>query len=297
MIFPFSIFLVELGVLICMIHILICFGLITFISIFICFLSGILRIIPIVNILKKIFYFFFPNASDKIKDNINKSFKIHPNEEVRKDSDGRYIFMWHPHGVFAASMHFHNGTDFTEWPKNIKVKGTVFSGLRWLPLPFIHELLKELGVIYTSYDIMKETLENTSSISLVPGGMREMLYPDSTLIKKRRGIFKMALETGTSLVPIYSKNENAFCEIVNLPSWIQDIFKPYDASIPIPTWKSIQKILSLLHKPFEEPIVSTMGKPIPVEKIENPSEKDINDLRSRYIKELNILTENSLRIQ
>lgn len=31
-----------------------CFGLITFISIFICFLSGILRIIPIVNILKKI---------------------------------------------------------------------------------------------------------------------------------------------------------------------------------------------------------------------------------------------------
>jgi len=203
--------------------------------------------------------------------------------------------MWHPHGVFGASMHFHNGTDFTDWPKDIKLKATLFSGMRYIP--FINDIIEEFGVIYTSYDIMKETLENTSSISLVPGGMREMLYPDSTLIKKRRGIFKMALETGSSLVPIYSKNEDTFCEIVNLPSWIQDIFKPYHISIPIPTWKSIQKILSLLHKPFEEPIVSTMGKPIPVEKIENPSEKDINDLRSRYIKELNILTENSLRIQ
>lgn len=272
-----------------------CFGIICIISILLCTYFEILRIKPILNLLKSVFYTLFPNTSAKIKDNINKSFKIHPNEEVRKDSDGRYIFMWHPHGVFAASMHFHNETDLTDWPKDIKLKATLFSGMRCIP--FMNDIIEELGVIYTSYDIMKETLENTSSISLVPGGMREMLYPDSTLIKKRRGIFKMALETGTSLVPIYSKNENAFCEIVNLPSWIQDIFKPYDASIPIPTWKSIQKILSLLHKPFEEPIVSTMGKPIPVEKIENPSEKDINDLRSRYIKELNILTENSLRIQ
>ena len=272
-----------------------CFGIICIISILLCIYFEILRIKPILNLLKSVFYTLFPKTSAKIKDNINKSFKIHPNEEVRKGRDGRYIFMWHPHGVFAASMHFHNETDFTDWPKDIKLKATLFSGMRYIP--FINDIIEEFGVIYTSYDIMKETLENTSSISLVPGGMREILYPDSTLIKKRRGIFKMALETGSSLVPIYSKNENAFCEIVNLPSWIQDIFKPYDASIPIPTWKSIQKILSLLHKPFEEPIVSTMGKPIPVEKIENPSEKDINDLRSRYIKELNILTENSLRIQ
>ena len=39
-----------------------------------------------------------------------------------------------------------------------------------------------------------------------------------------------------------------------------------------------------------------MGKPIPVEKIENPSEKDISELRLRYMKELNILTENTLEI-
>lgn len=277
-----------------MIHILIWFGLITFICILLCIHFRILRVKPLLNLCKSVFYTLFPNSAAKIKDNLNKSFKIHSNEEVTKGSDGRYIFMWHPHGVFAASMYFHNGTDFTDWPKDIKVKGTVFSGIRWVP--FIHDFMEEFGGIFTSYDIMKQTLENTSSISVAPGGMREMLYPGATLIKKRRGIFKMALETGSSLVPIYSKNEDAFCEIVNLPSWIQDIFKPYDVSIPIPTWKSIQKIFSLLHKPFEEPIVSSMGKPIPVEKIENPSEKDISELRLRYMKELNILTENTLDI-
>jgi hypothetical protein len=284
------------GILLCICTILFykSFGIISTICILLCIHFRILRVKPLLNLCKSVFYTVFPNTAAKIKDNLNKSFKILPNEEVTKGSDGRYIFMWHPHGLFAASMHFHNETDFTDWPKDIKLKATVFSGMRWLP--FIHDFMEGFGGIFTSYDIMKETLENTCSISVVPGGMREMLYPGATLIKKRRGIFKMALETGSSLVPIYSKNEDAFCEIVDLPSWIQDIFKAYDVSIPIPTWKSIQKIFSLLHKPFEEPIVSSMGKPIPVEKIENPSEKDISDLRLRYMKELNILTENTLEI-
>ena len=96
----------------------------------------------------------------------------------------------------------------------------------------------------------------------------------------------MALETGASLVPIISVGEDELCQIVEIPSWIQDFFEKYDACICIPTLKSVVKLISIFVRPLKDPVVSLMGAPIVVPKKEMPSEKDIADLRSRYIKEL-----------
>jgi len=139
-------------------------------------------------------------------------------------------------------------------------------------------------VIPNTYGHMKAALE-TNSLSVAAGGMREMLYKDTAILAKRRGIFKMALETGTQLVPIISVNEDRLCEIVHIP-WIQEWLEPYDICICIPTLKSVSKLLWLVVHPLKDPVVSVVGEPILVERVDVPTEAQISELRERYISAL-----------
>ena len=130
---------------------------------------------------------------------------------------------------------------------------------------------------------MKRALEAGDSFSVSAGGMREMLYENTSLLSKRRGIFKMALETGTPLVPVISVDDNRLWNIVDIPARIQDSLKPYDLCLPVPTLKSVYKWLGILQNPLKDPMQSIIGTPILVEKIVAPSESDIAELRSKYI--------------
>ena len=281
--FPFSYFGIGLGFLIGIGITAVCFGFLSVGVILFCIFMGMIRIMPLVNLCKRIINALLPDKLNTFKENIKETFKIRRNPEV--SSEGKYIYMWHPHGVFTTSQFFHIGTKLTDWPSELKVKGTAFNGL--LMMPFMSEFFEELGAVPTEFHAMKKTLE-TTSLSLAPGGMREMLYPGSAILSKRKGIFRIALETGASLVPVISVGEDALCQIVELPSWIQDLFEQYDACICIPTLKSVVKLLTIFHRPIS-PVISVMGAPIVVTKKEEVSEKDIKELRYRYIKELKAL--------
>jgi len=203
--------------------------------------------------------------------------------------DKPYIFMWHPHGVFPTTLFFHTCTTITNAPTVIqRAKTIVFSGLKWIP--FADECIRELlDILYSDYDSMKQALVENTSISLYPGGMREMLYEDSVILSQRRGIFKMALETGTPLVPIVSIGETSIFQLYSLPHWIQDLLKPYDACIGIPTLKTMIKYINMMWNPLKDPIVSVIGDPILVEKVDTPTELQILTLRSKYIERLKIM--------
>jgi hypothetical protein len=230
---------------------------------------GMIRIMPLLRLCKRVFS-IFPYYHITTK-NIRESFK------VRGGTSERSIYMWHPHGVFCTSCFFHTATSLTEW--SAKGKVAVLSTLRWLP--FFDELSEEFNVIPNTYGHMKAALE-TNSLSVAAGGMREMLYKDTAILAKRRGIFKMALETGTQLVPIISVNEDRLCEIVHIP-WIQEWLEPYDICICIPTLKSVSKLLWLVVHPLKDPVISVIGEPILVERVDVPTEAQISELRERYI--------------
>jgi 2-acylglycerol O-acyltransferase 2 len=132
---------------------------------------------------------------------------------------------------------------------------------------------------------MKKALE-TNSISLLPGGMREMLYKDTTILSKRRGIFKLSLETGVPLVPVLSKGEAELCKILELPECIQNFMKYFDACLPIPTLTSVIKFLGISKNPLKDSIYTVIGEPIEVQKVEEPSEQQILDLKQKYIESL-----------
>ncbi len=113
-----------------------------------------------------------------------------------------------------------------------------------------------------------------------------MLYEDTAILEKRRGIFKLALETGTPLVPVLSKGESELSRIIQIPDIIQNFMKSFDACLPIPTWKSFTKILGICQNQLKDPVYTVIGDPIPVEKVEEPSEQQIEDLKQKYIEAL-----------
>ena len=231
---------------------------------------------PLLRLCKKVVS-IFPYYGTAVN-NIRESFKIRgviPSE--------RSIYMWHPHGVFSTSSFFHTATCLTDWSAGGKI--AALSSLRWLP--FSEEIFEEMNVIPNTYGDMKTALAE-NSLSVSPGGMREMLYKDTAILARRRGIFKMALETGTQLVPIVSVNEDRLCEIIDIP-YIQEFLEPYDICICIPTLKSIGKFLWLVTHPLKDPIISVVGKPLLVKRVEIPTEAQISELRERYVLALKAL--------
>jgi hypothetical protein len=99
----------------------------------------------------------------------------------------------------------------------------------------------------------------------------------------------MALETGTPLVPILSIGETSLSKIYTVPQWMQDLLKPYDACISIPTYGTIIKYMNMLYNPLKNSINSIIGVPILVEKVDTPTEKQISDLRTTYIEALKLM--------
>jgi len=285
LIYPYSYISIWIGVLLGIGFTAACVGLFSTMFILICISLGMIRIMPLFTFINRIFRASMHTEISRLENNIKESFKMTGNTHALEG--GHYIFMWHPHGVFPTSLYFHTASSLTDAPIAIKESKTVaFSNLQWLP--FTTEIFHETNIIPSEYHDMKNALKE-GSISLSPGGMREMLYKDTALLLRRRGIFKMALESGTPLVPVISRDEAEIFKAVDLPEWIQDILKPYDLCIPIPTWKTISRFLGILHNPLKDPLYSVIGEPILVEKVEIPTEQQISKLREKYIEALKLM--------
>jgi len=280
-IFPFSYVALLIGLLVGIGFTVACVGLFSAIVIFVCISIGMIKIMPLVRFSNNIFNMLLPNSLNHLESNIKQSYKVLGNTSLE---EGKYIYMWHPHGAFSSSMFFHTVTNLTSWPRQLK-------GIRCVALnmihmfPFMKEIFEEFNIVPSNYHDMKTALAD-HSISVSAGGMREMLYEHTVLVARRRGIFKMALETGTPLVPVISVGDTKLWELVKIPDWIQDMLEPYDICVPIPTIKSAFKCIGILQNPLKDPIVSVIGEPIPVTPIDNPKESDISELRSKYIEAL-----------
>lgn len=239
---------------------------------------GMIRIIPLFELISKALSKILPSHTNILKNNISESFKVRFTEEL---PEGKYIYAWHPHGVFCNSHLFHIGTTLTNWPSHLRnIKGVTLAALLWLP--FTRELMEYFSAVPSDYYSMKNALSEGHSISVAVGGMREMLG-DGYIVKRRRGIFKMALETGTPIVPVLSFGENKLFSIVTIHPKIQSWLEQYDICICIPTFHSVYKWLGMLQSPLKDPITSVVGSPIKVEQTLNPTEDDITRLRTRYI--------------
>lgn len=219
------------------------------------------------------------------------------------DPTKNYIFGYHPHGIISVGALCNFATEATGFAE-------LFPGidLRLLTLamnfrvPLLREYLLGLGVNDVSSTSCRRNLGRGpgASIMIVVGGARESLETKQghadLVLEHRKGFVKMALKTGASLVPVFSFGEN-------------DVFGVYHSSRLAKFQIRMQKKLGfavpfffgraltggVLHRlfglnvgvmPLRVPIHSVVGRPIHLEKVEVPSQEQIDEAHKSYVKEL-----------
>ncbi|KAG0193584.1 diacylglycerol O-acyltransferase 1 [Apophysomyces sp. BC1034] len=136
-------------------------------------------------------------------------------KEADLDPTKNYIFGYHPHGIIAVGGILTFSTEalgFSElYPGIVPSLMTVPNNFR---LPIHRDYLLAIGMCTVSRDSCKRVLQSEPgrSIAIVVGGVTESLNsrPGSMnlTIKKRLGFVKLAVETGSSLVPVLNFGEN-----------------------------------------------------------------------------------------
>lgn len=127
------------------------------------------------------------------------------------------------------------------------------------------------------------------------GGSQEVIYarPGNyhVVLKNRKGFIKLALQTGASLVPVFSFGEN---DIYNQPSnepgtalrKFQDFIKTFlGITPPIVNGRGFfQYSFGLI--PLRIPIATVVGAPIDVIKNQSPTDKEIDELHKKFVESL-----------
>jgi 1-acyl-sn-glycerol-3-phosphate acyltransferase len=242
------------------------------------------------SIVKEILLYFkdrireiFKTRITETETNIRKTFKIHA-----KNIPPKSINIWHPHGISGVTPVIHNGYRITS-PDYKPTKGVVHYG--YFMLPFIKDIIPLLNAIPSDEYSIRDTLQ-TESISITLGGVDEMRRGSpkdlQLVVRKRRGIFKIALEMGVPIVPILTYGEQEIfpeSDLGILKMYNELMYDWFRFRIPFPTLNSVINWTRLSQTALE-PIVSYTGKPIRTKKIPNPTERQIKKLRDLYIQRL-----------
>lgn len=289
--FPYSIVGIGAGLLVGGWIMVFLFGIFTTLIVFLALWYEIIRIDPILEGIQKILRYFFPSYIEQYKENIKKSFKLELDETICTNTESKQrIYIWHPHGLFSVSVFFHLLSPFTEFPERLRPMYTVVLSTL-AKIPGLGQLYRILNLIPSNKCDISKGLSEKKSLSIVLGGVREMLYVKKNKlilnIKEKKGIFRLALEYGIPLVPVISYGENELYEQVDIP--LLHKFNTYFVEycklfLPVPTWKCIENWKHVLEKPLSTPIRTVVGPEIIVKK---HNAKDINqrmveDLRETY---------------
>lgn len=194
----------------------------------------------------------------------------------------QYVIGAHPHGFLPFGTMVNLLSTVTD------VEKTVLNGVQIRTLaasfcfyiPIYRDLILGGGVIDAARYNAKRALENGYSIALVPGGATEALYAGMSklVLKKRTGFIKLAIESGADLVPVYSFGENEtyhqLASVFPLVSKVQAKFQRiFGLSLPVVT--------SII--PRRSTITTVFGKPIPVKKIAEPTDAEVQAVLTVYI--------------
>lgn len=136
------------------------------------------------------------------------------------------------------------------------------------------------GITSASYGNLVDQLVNRNmNISLLPGGIAEMFIPpvkdtEEIYLNSRKGFIRLALETGSHLVPCYYFGQSHILHQLNIP-FLAKISRKIRVSLFV-----------LVPWVFRHKIVMVMGRPIPVQKKEAPSDEDIQALHTQFKDEM-----------
>jgi hypothetical protein len=208
---------------------------------------------------------------------IFRYFPLTINRTVALDPAGLYFFGAHPHGALA----FHRGLFGFATREHWDV---AFPGLQFrvlaataaLRVPVIRELWLWSSCIDASKATARHALAQGVSLVVYPGGEREQMLTvrgkHRLFLKSRKGFVKLAIESGASLVPIFTFGETSLYEhwplLLGLRTWL---VKNLGVAIPL-----ISGEFGWL--PFRVPVTAVVGAPIPCQATD-----DVDEVHARYV--------------
>jgi 2-acylglycerol O-acyltransferase 2 len=103
-------------------------------------------------------------------------------------------------------------------------------------------------------------------------------------IKQRKGFAKLALQTGTPLVPCYAFGQTKICSVAQDPLGVmQWLSRRLKTSILIPVGVRAGPLPFRLPIPRRSPLTLVMGDPIAVEMAESPTAEQVDALHAQLL--------------
>lgn len=229
-------------------------------------------------------------------------FPLRLEKTVDLDPNNTYIFCVFPHGVLSAGA-------FTSFATDANNFRSLFPGLRpylvtlagHFITPFIRELSLALGGCPSSVDGLNYVLSRPgNAVALVVGGASESLESRpgtyKIILKRRKGFVKLALMHGAPLVPVISFGETDVYDQVQNPEGsflrrAQEFCRRVTGIAPVALLGRGLFQYSFGVVPQRRPITTLVGTPIPIQKVPEPTEEQINELHQKFTEELTALFE------
>ncbi|KAM7538871.1 hypothetical protein Aperf_G00000055758 [Anoplocephala perfoliata] len=219
---------------------------------------------------------------------------ISENEEsIQLPVSFNYLLGYHPHGAYATGANFAYASESLNVSKifpGIKIYTTTFNSCFYVPFFREHILLN--GTVSVRRESLVYLLDkNKTGVSgnlvvVAPGGGPESLEarPGQYVIvlNRKRGFFQLALQTGACLVPSIGFGEtNLFDQVPNPEG--STLRRLQDRMMRI---FPLALIYSTHVLPYRRPVTVVVGRPIMCDRISDPTEEDVNELRRQYKQEL-----------
>ncbi|VDP70586.1 unnamed protein product [Echinostoma caproni] len=224
-------------------------------------------------------------------------------------ADQNYLVGYHPHGIFGVGAFVNFGTEatgfsrkfpqLTPWLTTLEInfKAPIHRDLLQSFSASYEPLVKCTHIVSATYAGISYLLDPNkcgkrgNMVIVVLGGAPEALdsRPGKYVFhtNRRYGFFKLALMTGSALVPCISFGEpNMYHQVENPPgcrlrSWQDRFTEMATFSPPI--------FYARMLVPYRTPINTVVGAPIPVPLVEKPSREQVANLKELYLENLNKL--------
>ncbi|XP_066106309.1 acyl-CoA wax alcohol acyltransferase 2 [Saccopteryx bilineata] len=213
-----------------------------------------------------------------------------------------YILVCHPHGVMSHSWFGNFATEASGFSK-------IFPGLTpyvltvgaFFWVPFFRDYVMSTGICSVSQSSMDYLLSQKGTgklLIVVVGGLPEIKYslPGSTTLylKSRTGFVRKALQHGVALIPAYVFGETElYNQYIFTPGGLvnrfQKLFRSLTHIYPCAFYGRgfTKKSWGLL--PYARPVTTIVGEPLPVPKIEKPSQEVVDKYHALYLEALHKL--------